>query len=143
MNYGKINIVAGFIGLILAVCGGMVLGLTFDRFAVQDGNHVLSIVRFYLREGHSHGMPISFFNLFIGLLLDRMVLSNGLKKACSILTLFAYFLPIGLVLKGAAGAPSNFPPIGMIGVFAVLGTVIIMLTGALRIQRSGNNIKSK
>jgi hypothetical protein len=137
MNYGKNNIVAGFIGLILAVCGGMILGLTFDRFSVQDGNHVMSIVRFYLREGHSHGMPISFFNLFIGLLVDRMVLSNGLKKACSILGLFAYFLPIGLVLKGAAGAPSNFPPIGMIGVFAVLATIIIMLIGALRIKREG------
>ena len=136
MNYGKNNIVAGFIGLILAVCGGLVLGLTFDRFAVQDGNHVLSIVRFYLREGHSHGMPISFYNLFIGLLVDRMVLSNGLKKACSILAIFAYFLPIGLVLKGAAGAPSNFPPIVMIGVFAVLATIIIMLIGALRIVRS-------
>jgi hypothetical protein len=137
MNYGKNNIVAGFIGLILAVCGGMILGLTFDRFSVQDGNHVMSIVRFYLREGHSHGMPISFFNLFIGLLVDRMVLSNGLKKACSILGLFAYFLPIGLVLKGASGAPSNFPPIGMIGVFAVLATIFIMLIGALRIQREG------
>ena len=136
MNYGKINIVAGFIGLILAVCGGLILGLTFDRFAVQDGNHVLSIVRFYLREGHSHGMPISFFNLFIGLLVDRMVLSISLKKACSVLALFSYFLPIGLVLKGAAGAPSDFPPIGMIGVFAVLATIVIMLIGALRIQRS-------
>jgi hypothetical protein len=136
MNYGKINIVAGFIGLILAIFGGLALGLTFDRFSVQDGNHVMSIVRFYLREGHSHGMPISFFNLFIGLLVDRMVLSNGLKKACSILTLFAYFLPVGLALKGAAGAPSNFPPIGMIGVFAVLATITIMLIGALRIQRS-------
>ena len=113
----------------------MILGLTFDLFSVQDGNHVMSIVRFYLREGHSHGMPISYFNLFIGLLVDRMVLSNGLKKACSILGLFAYFLPVGLVLKGAAEAPSNFPPIGMIGVFAVLATIIIMLICALRIQR--------
>ena len=25
----------------------------------QDGYHVLSVVRFYLREGHSHGMPVS------------------------------------------------------------------------------------
>lgn len=141
MNYGKINIVSGFIGLILALCGGLVLGLTFDRFAVQDGNHVLSIVRVYLCEGHSHGMPISFFNLFIGLLVDRMVLSDRLKKACTILTIFSYFLPVGLALKGAAGAPSNFPPIGMIGVFAVLATIIIMLIGALRIQRSDEILK--
>ena len=62
MNYGKMNIIAGFMGLLLAGFGGMALGFTFDQFAVQDGNHVLSIVRFYLREGHSHGMPVSFFN---------------------------------------------------------------------------------
>lgn len=135
MNYGKINIVAGFIGLLLAAFGGMALGLTFDKFAVQDGNHVLTMVRFYLREGHSHGMPIAFFNLFIGLLVDRMALSNGLKKACSTLTLFAYFLPFGLALKGACGAPANFPPVGMIGVFAVLSVIIIMLIGAIRMER--------
>ncbi len=109
MNYGKMNIIAGFMGLLLAGFGGMALGFTFDQFAVQDGNHVLSIVRFYLREGHSHGMPVSFFDLFIGLLVDRVVLSNGLKKTCSVLAVLAFVLPIGLVLKGAAGAPPAFP----------------------------------
>jgi hypothetical protein len=136
MNYGNVNIVAGFIGLLLAACGGMALGITFDQFAVRDGNHVLSIVRFYLREGHSHGMPISFYNLFIGLLLDRVQLSNRLKKTCMILALIAFFLPIGLVAKGAAGAPIDFPPIGMIGVLGVLGSIILMLIGALRIPRT-------
>ena len=136
MNYSKINIVAGFIGLLLAAFGGMALGLTFDQFAVRDGDHVLSIVRFYLREGHSHGMPIAFFNLFIGLLLDRVQLSDRLKKTCMIFALLAFFLPIGLMAKGAAGAPTDFPPIGMIGVLGVLGSTIIMLIGAIRIPRS-------
>ena len=97
---------------------------------------MLSIVRFYLREGHSHGMPISFYNLFIGFLLDRVQLSDRLKTTCMILALFAFFLPIGLVAKGAAGAPTDFPPIGIIGVLGVLGSTFIMLIGALRIPRA-------
>jgi hypothetical protein len=136
MSYGKLNIVAGFIGLLLAACGGMALGLTFDQFAVRDGDHVLSIMRFYLREGHSHGMPISFYNLFIGLLLDRVQLSHRLRTTCTSFALLAFFLPIGLAAKGAFGAPADFPPIGMIGVLGVLGSAIIMLIGALRIHRA-------
>ena len=136
MINGKLNIVAGFTGLLLAACGGLALGFTFDQFAVRDGDHVLSVVRFYLREGHSHGMPIAFFNLFIGLLLVRVHLSDRLKKTVSILALIAFFLPIGLAVKGAAGAPTDFPPIGMIGVLGIMGSSIIMLIGALRIPRS-------
>jgi len=136
MNYGRVNIAAGLVGLLLGAFGGMALGFTFDQFAVRDGDHVLSIVRFYLREGHSHGMPISFLNLFIGLLLDRVPLSSRLRTSCTILALLAFFLPIGLAAKGAAGAPVDFPPIGMIGVLGLLGSVIIMLVGVLRLRRS-------
>jgi len=56
---GSLNVALGFAGLILAALGGLALGVTFDRFAVRDGDHVLSLVRCYLREGHSHGMPIA------------------------------------------------------------------------------------
>jgi hypothetical protein len=136
MKNGKVNIIAGLIGLLLAACGGIVLGLTFDKFAVQDGNHVLSVVRFYLREGHSHGMPISFFNLFIGLLMDRVQLSDRMKNACTVFALLAFFLPIGLIAKGVAGAPTDFPPIGMIGVLGVFGATFIMLVGAIQTPRS-------
>lgn len=139
MNYGRINIVAGFVGLLLAACGGMALGLTFDQFAVRNGDHVLSVVRFYLREGHSHGMPVSFYNLFVGILLDRVQLSHRMKTICGILALLGFFLPIGLMAKGIAGAPADFPPIGMIGVLGILGSVIIMLIGALRMHRAENN----
>jgi hypothetical protein len=114
----------------------MALGLTFDQFSVRNGDHIMSVARFYLREGHSHGMPVSFFNLFIGLLLDRVHLSNRLKTTCMVLALLAFFLPIGLVAKGAAGAPTDFPPIGMIGVVGLFGAAFIMLIGALRIPRA-------
>ena len=136
MNYGKPNIVAGFLGILLAACGGLALGATFDQFSVRDGDHVMSVVRFYLREGHSHGMPVSFYNLFIGMLVDRVQLSNSLKKTCSILALLAFFLPIGLVAKGASGAAADFPPIGMIGVLGIFGSAAIMLIGTIRTPRS-------
>jgi hypothetical protein len=80
-------------------------------------------------------MPISFFNLFIGLLLDRVPLSTRVRTTCTILALLAFFLPIGLAAKGAAGAPADFPPIGLIGVLGLLGSVIIMLVGVVRVQR--------
>ncbi|MBX7152981.1 hypothetical protein K1X84_15240 [bacterium] len=136
MNYGKLNVVVGFTGLTLAVLGGISLGFTFDQYSVKDGNHVLSLVRFYLREGHSHGMPLSLYNLIIALWVDKLNLSNGLKKTGSILAALALVLPIGLAAKGAAGAASDFPPFGMIGVLGMLGSVVIFLIGAIRTQKN-------
>lgn len=134
MKYGKTNIVAGFIGLIIAIIGGMLLGLTFDQYAVKNSEHVLSIVRFYLREGHSHGMPIALYNLLIGLLIDKMVLSDRIKMMGSYLAILSFALPIFLAAKGASGAPT-LPPVGMIGVIGMLGSTIIMLIGTIRIPR--------
>lgn len=136
MRYGKLNLIVGFLGLLLAASGGMALGATFDQYAVRGGDHVLSLVRFYLREGHSHGMPISLYNLLIGLLIDRVQLSNGLKWTCSIAAVLGLVLPIGLAAKGAAGAASDFPPIGMIGILGMFISIILMLIGSIRMQKS-------
>ncbi|EKO62658.1 hypothetical protein LEP1GSC082_4572 [Leptospira kirschneri str. H2] len=51
INYGKINVVAGFTAMLLAALGGFALGATFEANAVKDGQYVLNIVRFYLRAG--------------------------------------------------------------------------------------------
>ena len=136
MKFGRVNVVAGAVGLLLAGLGGMALGLTFDTYSVKDGNHLLSIVRFYLREGHSHGMPIALFNLIVGSLVDRLGLTDRSKRLCSITAIVGLVLPVGLALKGANGALSSFPPIGLIGVFGMLASVCFLLVGALR-MRSG------
>jgi len=47
MKYSKLNMIAGFSRILLAGFGGMALGKTFDQFALQDGHHVLSTIRFY------------------------------------------------------------------------------------------------
>ena len=136
MKFGRANVVAGAAGLLLAGLGGMALGLTFDTYSEKEGNHLLSIVRFYLREGHSHGMPIALFNLMVGSLVDRLGLTDRSKRLCSISAIAGLVLPFGLALKGASGAPSSFPPIGLIGDFGMLASVCFLLVGALR-MRSG------
>jgi hypothetical protein len=132
MRFGRANVVAGALGLLVGSLGGLALGATFDRFAVRDGLHALTLARFYLREGHSHTMPISLLNLIVGVLLDRLSLSDGLKRACSWLTVLAFVLPLGLAAKGAAGAPSDFPPVGIIGALAFVGAVLLLIAGSRR-----------
>jgi hypothetical protein len=134
MRFGRVNVVAGAAGLLLAGLGGVALGLTFDTYSVKDGSHLLSIVRFYLREGHSHGMPIALFNLVVGSLVDRLGLSDRSKRLCSIAAMVGLVLPLGLALKGASGARSSFPPIGLIGVLGLLTSACLLLVGALRMR---------
>ncbi len=129
MKFGRLNIAAGAIGLLIGACGGMALGLTFDQYAAKDGYHVLSLIRFYFREGHSHGMPFSLYNILFGLLVDRLALSDKMKKTGSILAVCAFILPLGLFGKALSGASPNFPPFGILGAFALMGSLIIILMG--------------
>ncbi len=136
MNLRIANIRFGVTALfITAVMGGMALGSTFDDQSVQDGNHLLGLARFYMRDGHSHGNFMSFFNLFVGLILNQLTLSEKLKKVCSYSAMAAIFLPIGLAAKGFAGAPNDFPPIGIIGVLGFTVALIILIIGAYKTKQ--------
>lgn len=127
------NIRFGFLSLfITAVVGGMALVGTFNEQSVQDGNHLLGLARFYMREGHSHGNFMGFFNLFVGLILANLNLSDGLKKACSYGAMLSIFLPIGLATQGFAGAPEDFPPIGLIGIIGIAVALIILIIGSFK-----------
>ncbi len=131
------NIRFGVVSLLItAVLGGMALGGTFNEQSVQDGNHLLSLSRFYIREGHSHGNFMGFFNLFVGLILNNLTLSEKLKKVCSYAAMAAIFLPIGLAAQGFAGAPDNFPPIGVIGIIGVATTLIILIIGSFKTKQA-------
>ena len=131
------NILFGFTMLfITAVLGGMTLGATFDAQSVSDGYHSLSLQRFYLREGHSHGNFMCFFNLFVGLTVNNLQLSERLKTVCSYSAMAAILLPIGLAAKGAAGAPADFPPFGLIGVVGVAVALVILIVGTWRSRKA-------
>ena len=130
MKFGKINIVVGAVGLLLAAIGGMVLGLTFDKQAIKDGYHSLSTVRFYFRDAHSHGMLLCLYNLFFGLIIDRMSFSDKIKKFGSYMAACSLILPISLLAKAFAGAPADFPPFGILGAIAFVVSICIILYGS-------------
>jgi Na+/H+ antiporter NhaA len=132
MNLRMANIRFGLAALfVTAVMGG-----TFNDQSVQDGNHLLSLARFYMREGHSHGNFMSFFNLFVGLILNQLSLSEKLKKICSYGAMASFFLPIGLAAQGFAGAPEIFPPIGLIGIIGIATALLILIVGAFKTKQA-------
>ena len=110
-----------------AVVGGMLLGGTFEENSVKDGYHMLEINRFFMREGHSHGNFMGFFNLFVGLILANLSLSAKQKKIASYAAMAAIFLPIGLFVHGVTGQQT---PIGMIGVLGAAIALGLMAYGA-------------
>ncbi|MBX7059907.1 MAG: hypothetical protein K1X75_17735 [Leptospirales bacterium] len=135
IDTGKKNLIAGIVAMLLAMFGGLALAFTFDAFAVRGNDHVLSLVRFYLREGHSHGMPLAIFNMLIALWVDRVELSRTLKQVVSWSAICSLILPLALAMKGAAGAPSDFPPLGLPGVLGLALALSLMLAGAIRMKR--------
>lgn len=129
----KANIAFGFTVLLgTAVVGGTLLGGSFDANSVHDGFHALPIARFYVREGHSHGNFMAFFNLFVGLTLPHLAMSPRARRVCSVAAMLAVFLPLGLAAKGFAGAPDDFPPIGVIGILGAAVAVAMLAWAAWR-----------
>jgi hypothetical protein len=126
---GDLNIALGFTGLFLAALGGFALGITFDNFAVQNGEHVLTLGRFFLREGHSHGMPIALYNLIIGIGLQHGWVDGSMAdRIASIGAAVGFLLPIGLILRSLAGP--NLAPIGMLGALGLLASFVTCLISA-------------
>jgi hypothetical protein len=137
MKLRMANIQFGLTTLFISACiGGLALGGTFNEQSVQDGNHLLDLARFYLREGHSHGNFISFFNIFVGLLLSNLNLSEKLKKIASYAAMLAIFLPLGLFIKGLMGASEDAPPLGIIGILGMVVALIILIYGAFRTKQT-------
>ncbi|MBM3804816.1 MAG: hypothetical protein FJW26_21210 [Acidimicrobiia bacterium] len=133
MKYGKLNLIAGAAGILVGGIGGLALGVTFDKYSVKDGHRLLRVVRFYLCEGHSHGMPIALFNFIVGFLIDRLPLSPSWRRVCPVAAVVGLVLPIGLALKGASGAAENFPPVGL-GIAGMRTAAVLLLVGAVGLR---------
>ncbi len=135
MKFGKLNLIAGACILLLGGLGGLMLGGTFDAQSTKEGYHMLSLVRFYLREGHSHSMPFGLYNLIYAFTIDRLVLSDKLKRIASISAVVSILLGLGLLGKGMAGADPSFPPFGMLGILGFFTSVIFILIGSKKISK--------
>jgi len=70
----------------------------------------------------------------VGSFVDRLALSDRAKRICSIAATLAFFLPFGLALNGAAGAPGYLLSIGQIGVIGIFTAAVLTVKGALAIK---------
>ena len=131
MNVGRFNIIAGAIFLSLAAFGGFILGFTMEKY-FESGFYTVSYARTLLKAGHTHGMPLAFYNLIVGLMVDRLNLNDQWKKRCSLLAMFSFLMPLGLVLRGFTGGTWTFAPVVMIGALCLLGSIGLILKGATR-----------
>jgi len=135
MKFGRLNIITGGVVIFVAGVGGFALGKTLES-NFNNGIYAMTLVRTLLRAGHSHGMPFAFYNLIVGLLVDRLELTDTWKKRCSILAIMALFMPVGLALRGAFGGSEAFEPVAMLGAFSFLASAGIIIKGAMGIKAS-------
>lgn len=74
-------------------------------------------------------------NIIVGLVIDKLALTDRARKIASWAAIAGLLLPLGLAAKGAAGAPPDFPPVGMPGILGMFVSLAILLVGAFRMKR--------
>ena len=137
MKYGRLNVIAGGIVIFLAAIGGFVLGFSLDPF-FEKGFYAIPLGRVLLKAGHTHGMPFAFYNIIIGVLIDKLALSDKWKKRCALFTVLSFIMPVGLVLRGLTDGAMTFAPVVLVGSIFFLTSAAIMIKGALQISSTSN-----
>ena len=133
MSSGRLNIIAGGVAIVFAGLGGFALGFTMDPY-FEKGFYAIPLGRVLLKAGHTHGLPIAFYNIIIGSLLDRLTLSDKWKKICSIFTILSFIMPVGLLLRGITDGAMTFAPVVLIGSLCFFISALIMVKGAISNQ---------
>lgn len=132
----RINFVIGSGGIILAVVAALALGITFEKHGTQQDLYLFTTARFFLRFSHTHGMPLSLYNLIVGLALVRLPLSLREARIAAWGAASTWVVPLVMTLKGAAGAPPDFPHVEIVGIVGMVASAIVLLRGGLRITKS-------
>lgn len=130
MNLGRLNIVAGGVVIIVAGLGGFALGFTMVPY-FDKGFYAIPLGRVLLKAGHTHGMPMAFYNIIVGSLIERLPLTDKWKKWCSITTLLSFIMPLGLILRGVTDGAMTFAPVVLIGSLCFFASAAIMVKGAI------------
>lgn len=130
MKQGRLNIILGSVTIIVVGIGGFALGYTVEHHFVL-GHYSPDLPRFLRKAGHSHGMPMAFYNLIVGGLIDRLELSESGKTWCSRLAVGALLMPLGLLLRGLDGGALTFAPLALVGGLSFMASAALILKGAL------------
>ncbi|MFZ2630501.1 MAG: hypothetical protein WAX48_02855 [Desulfosalsimonadaceae bacterium] len=129
MRSGRINVLAGCAGILLAAAGGLCLGFSMDPY-FDKGFYAVPLGRYLLKAGHTHGMPIALYNLIIGSLLENLNLTDTARKWCSLLAVLAFIMPVGLALRGLTDGAMTFAPVVLLGSLCFLASVVMVMKGA-------------
>ena len=129
MDYGRLNVISGGIAIFVAAIGGFALGFSMDPY-FEKGFYALPLGRMFLKAGHTHGMPFAVYNIILGVLLDRLALTDKWKGICSVLAVLAFLMPVGLVLRGLTDGAMTFAPVALLGALFFLISAAIMIKGA-------------
>ncbi len=138
-NAARLNFFVGAGGMLVAVMAALVLGITFEAYGQRDGDYAFSVVRFFLRFAHTHGMPLSLYNLIVGLALLHLTLSKLEVQVASWGAALTWTVPLVMTAKGAAGAPPGFPHIEIIGIIGLVVSATVLLRGASRLVQDESN----
>ncbi|MBI5182301.1 MAG: hypothetical protein HZA06_05280 [Nitrospirae bacterium] len=121
LNHGRKNIVFGFCYLVILLLLGMFLAIKLKDSAWAK--EPFAFPRVVMRAAHVHGNLESVLNIFVGLIVDRISVGDGLKKTISILMIIGAIMHSGmLLLTPALPALSNL---------AVAGAVTLVIAIAL------------
>ncbi len=129
MQFGRLNLIVGALGLLLASMGGFALGATYGGL-YEQGFYAIDLVRSLLKAGHTHGQPLAMYNLIFALLIGRLALSERSRKIASWATALSMLLPIGLILRGLTGGELYFAPIALFGGFCLIVSAGFLLVGS-------------
>jgi len=122
---GRANLTFGWIWILLfmAFGGFLEMKLLDEAWAAQ----FLEPTRALWRSAHVHGLLLSFYNLFYGMLIDNANLSERAKRGGSVHAIIgAIVLPVSLFLS-AFYPPSRY--LAALGGLAVIGSAAVMVKG--------------
>lgn len=128
MEIGRKNIKFAWIWILF----GLLLGM-FLEFKLSDpnwGKDATQFTRMFLKTAKIHGLLLAFLNIFYGLLIDKVNLSEPAKKTGSLLALLGTIIFSGSLFLGAFSMKfAYFAPLGAI---CVVIAVVIMITGQFK-----------
>lgn len=134
MKYGKKNMVFGFTYLIFTLLLGIFLSykLQSDQSFAKDG---FAFPRVIMRAAHAHGNLESVLNIIIGLIADRLRVTDTLKKTISFLAIFGAIMHSGMLYI--------MPVAPFSGKLSIIGALSLIITMALMAYSATKGLDGK
>ena len=129
----RLALIVGSSGMIAGVVAALALGITFEEHGTRDELYLFTVVRFFLRFSHTHGMPLSLYNLIVGLALLSLPLSTNQARWAAWGAALTWTVPLVMTVKGALGAPPGFPHVEIIGIVGLVVSAVILARGSFRL----------